>query len=570
MLSNLPVLRSPGALFLFGTASVVTAAILLWADSLAGSGAHGLTRIFWVLFATGDYAGANCALLILVAAAAVAGRHSFRPVLRWFGDNPMTVAAAAVVVLAGGTLLVYDNAPLCMDEYSPYFQSQTFAAGHLAGQVPVGLLNWVVPPGFQDYFLNVSHSTGQIASAYWPSFALLLTPFVRLGIPWACNPLISALTLLAVHRLALRIFADREAAGIVVLLTVASPVFFANGISYYSMPAHLLANTVFALLLVDPTERRALAAGMVGSIALTLHNPVPHLLFAAPWVFATVMRPGGRRTAGYLLAGYLPLCLLLGVGWFLFSSNLTHEGAIVAGAGSAGDSLLHLRSAFALPSSTIMLARAIGIAKLWIWAVPGLLLLAVTGAWKWRHSTPCLLLTLSAMLTLMGYLFVPFDQGHGWGFRYFHSTWMALPILAAGALTRLPNPVQRGRTFFEDSATLTFFVACALITLVVGNGFRALQMRAFIEQHQSQIPAYLGKERRVVIIDPSLSSYRLDLSYGLDLVQNDPWLRGPVVRMITHGAAADSDMMHGQFPHMRVVYTDQFGSVWSARQDSLQ
>jgi len=200
---------------------------------------------------------------------------------------------------------------------------------------------------------------------------------------WGFNrqrPQISALTLLSVHRLALKIFEDRESAGLAVLLTVASPVFFADGISYYSMPAHLLANTVFVLLLLDPTPRRAFAAGVIGSLALTLHNPVPHMLFAAPWIVSILRRPGGLPTAGFLFAGYFPLCVLLGLGWFFFSSNLTHEGVkLLSGESSTADTLVRMGSAFALPTSTILLARVIAIAKLWLWAVPGLLVLAAFG-----------------------------------------------------------------------------------------------------------------------------------------------------------------------------------------------
>jgi len=84
------------------------------------------------------------------------------------------------------------------------------------------------------------------------------------------------------NRLAKRLFQSVEAAGLVTLFTVASPVFFADGISYYSMTAHMLANALFALLLLQPTTKRLIAAGIVGSFALSLHNPVPHALFALP------------------------------------------------------------------------------------------------------------------------------------------------------------------------------------------------------------------------------------------------------------------------------------------------
>jgi hypothetical protein len=75
---------------------------------------------------------------------------------------------------------------------------------------------------------------------------------------------------------------------------------------------------------------------------------------------------------------------------------------------------------------------------------------------------------------------------------------------------------------------------------------------------QQQVPAYAGTERRVVLIDASHSFY------GQDLVQNDPWLRGNVIRMISHGETADATMMREQFPNMRRVYQDSHGSVWSA------
>jgi hypothetical protein len=51
----------------------------------------------------------------------------------------------------------------------------------------------------------------------------------------------------------------------------------------------------------------------------------------------------------------------------------------------------------------------------------------------------------------------------------------------------------------------------------------------------------------------------------LILVQNDPWLRGNVVRMISHGAVADANMMHENFPNLHQVYHDRYGSVWSAK-----
>jgi hypothetical protein len=563
VLADLPVARSSGARALFLGTAVLTAAILWWSKDFGST--HAATRlapVFVYLFTALDYPASVCALLIVVAAAFVPQKYSFRPLLSWLGDHIWPIAGIVCVVLCISTRLFYLNHPLTQDEFAPYFQSQVFAAGHLTGKFPPGLIDRLVLPVYQDHFFFVSHASGRIVSAYWPSFALLLTPFTFLGISWACNPVISALTLPVIHRLALRIFADRETAGLAVLLTLASPVFFADGMSFYSMPAHLLANGVFALLLLEPTPRRALMAGVVGSIALTLHNPVPHVLFAVPWALAIARRSDAAKLIGCLMVGYLPLCLLLGLGWAVFMGKVAHEGVAAAAQAAPSDGVLtRITSVFSLPDSSILLARWIGIVKVWVWAVPGMLLMALAGAWRWRHNAHCRVLVSSALATLLGYLLVPVDQGHGWGYRYFHSAWMVVPLLAAGALARVPaglQQVSRTSPFLdrlpEDAGVRTYLVACALLTLTLGCGLRAVQVREFmVSQMRSTPPAYTGTEHRVILV-----------ADGLDPTWDDPWLRGKAIYLLSYGPAADAAMMHEYFPDLHHVFTDSHGSVWSA------
>jgi hypothetical protein len=523
--------------------------------------AYGLSTVFFVLFAYNDYPGGLCALLILAVSLFTSRYMPARPIVQWAGGQPHIIAATTALLLALGTLVIYHNHPLAMDEYAANFQSRIFAAGQLHGSFPVPLLDWLIPRGFQNYFLNVSRATGSVAETYWPGFALLLTPFTWAGVPWLCNPVISALTLLAIHRLALELFDDREAAGFALLLTIASPVIFANGISYYSMPAHLLANSVFALLLVRPTLLRAATAGVVGSLALVLHNPVPHMLFAAPWLVWVATRQGGVRLLAALIAGYLPLSALLGLGWFLFSGQLLSEGLASAAAPiPPSHRLQSMIEIFSLPNSTVLLARLIGIAKVWVWAVPGLMILAAVGAVRWRHDVLCRLLTASAVLTVFGYVFVPVDQGHGWGYRYFHSAWMALPLLATAALfqpARFAREASLPTRLFEDSETKSIVLACIILTVVFGVGFRAWQIQDFLARDISQVPQYTGTEKRVVILDGRFSFY------GADLVQNDPWLRGDEIRMYSHGDSADQRMMAQYYPEFHRVYSDRYGTVWS-------
>jgi hypothetical protein len=563
VLTDSPVVRATGPRILFLACAAVTAALLLWLHQLRLGGAvPGLTLIFYVLFAIEDHGAAACELLILVAAVFIAAKIPVRTLLRGVGARPATVAAITAVILCMGALGVYHDHPLSMDEYAAYFQAQVFAAGHLTGQFPVALRDWLIPSGFQDFFLQISHADGRVASTYWPGHALLMAPFAWAGIPWACNPVLSALTLVVIHRLAMHLFENVEAAGLALLLTVASPVFFGIGISYYSMPAHLLANSLYALLLVRPTPLRALGAGVVGSVALSLHNPVPHALFAIPWLIWIVTRQGGIRLFAIMCLGYLPLSVLLGFGWFELSHQLRNAGLDPGAHSSSADLLKAMLSVFSVPTATVVLGRFIGLAKIWVWAVPGLLLLAAYGAIRWRHNTLCLLLAASAVVTFIGYFFFPADQGHGWGYRYFHSAWIALPLLATAAMYRpagssaAPVLTAAGE-IFEDEDTRSYVTACILLTLIFGVGLRAWQMQTFIAGDMSQLPHYRGTERRIVIVDIGLSFY------GADLVQNDPWLRGNVIRMVSHGFAEDRKMMAQYYPAWQKVYGDRFGTVWS-------
>lgn len=559
MLQNLVVLRSSAARSLCLASAALSLAVLLLAINLPNlPGAIGLVEIFRELFMVGDYQGAICAFLIVVIAASVTS-YTFpvRPFLSWIGTNPRLIASGVLAVLLAGSWFVYQNVRLSMDEYSQFFQSQIFAAAHLSGQFPISMVDWLVPPGFQGLFLNVSHVSGSVAATYWPSFALLMAPFTWLGISWTFNPLICAITVLTLHRLALRIFDDSESVGLVILLTVASPVFFGNGISYYAMSAHLLANCAFALLLIDATPRRAFGAGLIGSVALTLHNPIPHLLFAAPWIISIARRTGSRKTLIALLFGYIPLSVILGFGWFFFSHQLAHEGMFTPGKTSIGESLFHVMDFASPPSAAVVLARIIGLAKIWVWSVPGLLILSCYGAWKCRHDRHFALLAVSALLTFGFYFVIPWDQGHGWGYRYFHSAWLALPLLAAAAFT--PNSKNEPALAVTIDSTRSFIVVCAVLTIFAGVGLRAYQMHSFISEHESQVPRYEGSERHVEILDLK------GTFYGADLIQNDPWLRNKTIRMLTHGAAADVQMMHENFPDMHQVYHDRYGSVWSAK-----
>ena len=474
----------------------------------------------------------------------------------WCGRNVWSVALLTAATLAVGTHSVYHSHPLSLDEFAVVFQSRIFAEGSLTGHFPPSLIDWLIPKPFQGRFIKVAPD-GEVLSIYWPGFSLLLAPFSAAGATWLLNPLIGGATIVLMHRIALALFGNLESAGYVSLLTLASPAVTINALSYYAMPAHLLANALFMLLLLRPAPLRALAAGLVGSFALVLHNPVPHLLFALPWIAWLAFRADRIRLIGALLAGYLPLCVILGWGWAIFVQNLgsgTALGELATPAAAAGTLLSRPAAIFGWNPS----AHLLDLFKLWLWAVPGLLSVAALGAWRLRASRgPWLAVIGSALLTYIGYFIVKLDQGHGWGFRYFHSAWLVLPLLAAAALNESGD--ERG---VKAGALPGYLAACAVFSITVLTTFHALQVEHFISRHLAQLPAAPGEQARVRMVDIGIGYY------SWDLIQNDPFLRDRVVTLASRGPQNDRAMMAERFPQYRLLSSDRRGSVWGvARED---
>ena len=500
---------------------------------------RGFSPIFDVLLAVLDAHAVWLGTLIAFLAFSWRRAEPVRTLAGLVGRHPVLVAAVAVVALAFGSVSVYHDYPLAMDEYAAVFQAKIFASGHLVGYLPPYLVKWLITPGFNGVFLFASPITGRVVEAYWPGFALLLAPFERLGVPWLCNPLLAGVGLYFIHRITLEITLDRVAAGFAVLFSAASGAYVANAISFYSMQAHLTANLLYAWLLMAPSRRRALGAGFVGSLALILHNPFPHMLFALPWGIASLVDRDRRRFLVPLIAGYLPLSVVGGIGWFRL------RGQIGADLHRAGGSLV---AAFRLPDAVMWNARVAGFAKLWVWAVPCLLVFAVLGLMRWRSDRHVRLLAWSALVTFFGYFFVVFDQGHGWGNRYFHSAWGVLPILAACAFA--------GERAADERLT-AFAGAATVLSLVLLVPYQLYQIDGFIGRHLAQIPAPKRPGNDVFFVNPAGGFY-----IG-DMIQNDPELRDPDLRMFSYGPRRDAALVHRFWPHAVEVDWGPFGEEWN-------
>jgi hypothetical protein len=369
---------------------------------------------------------------------------------------------------------------------------------------------------------------------------LLLAPFQFFSVAWLCNASISGLAIYLIYWITKEITSNLRAAGWAMLFALASGAFVANGLSYYSMQAHLAANLLFAALLIRPSRYAAFGAGLVGSLALILHNPVPHALFAVPWIAATAMQRNRRQYLLPLILGYLP-GLAVGLEWLTFRSEIgsgSHELATLS-AVTAG--------VFSWPDAALMNMRAAALVKMWVWAVPCLFLFALCGFARCRADLRVRLLASSAILTFVGYLFVKFDQGHGWGYRYFHSAWGIVPILAGCAMT-------------ERSATSTKLVAfagaTAILSLLIIVPFQLNQIERFISAHLAQLGPPRRPGNNIYFVHP------LGGFYVADMVQFDPFLRDRDLLLVSHGAELDDQLVRQNWPNAVKISSTRAADQW--------
>jgi hypothetical protein len=510
-----------------GSAIVLCVACLAYfhaLDQILFSSA-GFSRIFHFLLAP-DMKTARVTLAISMLAALWKWPA---PVLRfvdYIGARARRVAALSVAAFALGAITIYHNYPLSMDEYAAVFQAKVFAAGRLSAPLPVSYVDWLVVRGFNGEFLLASRETGAAIEKYWPGFALLLTPFELTRAPWLCNALLSGLALLLIHWITREITRDARAAGWAVLFALGSGAFVANAISYYSMQAHLTLNLLFVALLLRPSRRRAFGAGLVGSLALTLHNPVPHMLFALPWLIAMGVDRKQWRYLPPMILGYLP-GLGVGLGWLVLRSGIISGSHDLSSVHGITDGV------FTWPDAAVLNIRVACFAKMWVWAVPGLFVFAVLGLLRQREVLAPRLLAASAILTLAGFFFVTFDQGHGWGYRYFHSAWGVIPILAACAMADRSE---------ANLPLVSFAGAVAMLNLLVVIPLQMSQIEGFISQQLAQLGAPERPGNNLYFIHPRGGFY------VADMVQIDPLLRDPDLIMVSRGAALDSEMTLENWP----------------------
>ena len=146
------------------------------------------------------------------------------------------------------------------------------------------------------------------------------------------------------------------------------------------------------------------------------------------------------------------------------------------------------------------------------WSALATPLLVALGACRIFRARPIVQdAAISCLLTFGFYYFFRLDQGHGWGYRYFHGTLSCFIIVAVAGWEELV--AWRGRR-----TAWNFLQAGVLASLLLGLPLRCYQAESFIRPFARASEAIHSIPAEVVGIDPHAAWY------SADLIRNDPFL----------------------------------------------
>ena len=458
-------------------------------------------NVFYYLFARNEPAGLLVVALFSAGAALWFRRSQLlvedRPVEKGILTGRVCIALAVVVsaIAAIGTQIVFHNYLVTADEYLADFQARIFLRGKLQAEVPsawVSAERFLNLPFFVRYF-PANHSWN---SVYLPVYAAMRAVFQSVGLQSLLNPFLAGLTVLAIYGTARNIWPESKTNALVAIgLLASSSQFLVMSMTSYSMPAHLALNAIWLWLYSRPDRGWFYLAPLVGALAIGLHQPIVHALFALPFLFRLVLQ---RRWRAVLIFApiYIAGCAL----WFAWQTRYQVGGN--AGIGSF----------FKILNPRMPIIQSMNLLLIIGWASLATPLLAVLGASQFFKVRPIIQDSiLSCLLTFGFYFFFYLDQAHGWGYRYFHGAIACFLIVAVAGFNRLSNLVGQQR------ATKFVLVGIAA-SLLVQFPVRCFEAERFVRPYARTAAAIHAIPKDIVAFD-----WR-DAWYSADLIRNDPFL----------------------------------------------
>lgn len=351
------------------------------------------------------------------------------------------------------------------DEQMAVFDAQIFASGHLVAQLGqlwrdhADALNTI-------YMYPAEHRTAWV-SAYLPMNAAIRAVVGLLsGHPEWTGPLWTALGVIVLCGCVRRLWPqDQHVGWLAILLYTLSGQIVLTGMTAYAMPAHLTLNLLWLWLFLAKRNSFDLLAVLVGFIAVGLHQPLMHPLFAAPILLLLPLNRDWKRTAFYLFA-----YIFIGLFWLYWPNYMWQmvQSNQAATPPSSIDYYSRLVTSITENNWLAISFMFYNLVRYIAWNHPLLLPLMFAGVIALKknkngYTLPVALLA-GIMLTFVAMIIIIPYQGLGFGYRYFHGLTGSFILLAifGWRAQSAQNPKWRHLLIYASVLTALIFIPLQL------------------------------------------------------------------------------------------------------------
>ncbi|MGK2911964.1 MAG: hypothetical protein ACSLE1_19505 [Sphingobium sp.] len=328
----------------------------------------------------------------------------------------LAAAAVLLVVTFLGHSLILSGYDRTRDEQMASFDALVFASGHLVESLPTLWRNHADVLNLN--FMYPADQRGAWISAYLPFNAGFRALLASIATPVLAGPFMTGLGAIALWGCVRRLWPhDKQAGTVALILYGGSAQILVTGMTSYAMPAHLTLNMFWLWLFLRGSWKWDLAALFVGFLAVGLHQPLMHPMFAAPILFLLVREKRWDRATiylvGYAIVGAFWLWWPTFV-WQMVQADPSALPPVGVDFTTRMTRVIATGDPFALPNMLSNILRLIA------WQHLLLLPLMLIGAKAARSNslagglTGGIILTIFMMAVLLPY------QGHGFGYRYVH------------------------------------------------------------------------------------------------------------------------------------------------------
>tara|TARA_R110000824_G_scaffold11746_12_gene51555 strand:- start:26002 stop:27708 length:1707 start_codon:yes stop_codon:yes gene_type:complete len=411
----------------------------------------------------------------------------------------LLVAIALTLLTWAGTFWVMWNYPLTRDEHMAVFDSQIY--GTLKLSEPLALQWRAFSTALTPAFLLAVPDNLALVSNYMPGSAMMRAAFSKIELAELLNPLLVGVGMLALYRIALRLFSDSPAA---IWLTLGAYVLSAqvlvNAMTTYAMTAHLVLNIIWLGLFLKDRPWSHLLAILVGLWSIGLHQIIFHPLFAGPFILTLLAQR--RFTLFAVYAAVYAGALLL---WISFQGLVLDLAGIQAGWGSAAQSNGFVENRI-VPLLRIdrnaLVYTMCNLLRLIMWA-PAFAIVACLFAREpiCRNQDIALPLFGGIALTSIAMIILLPHQGHGWGYRYLHPVMGNIALLAGLGFRHWLS---------QDSKADSIVILLAGVTTLLILPAQILMAHQFVKPHAMLTQLVSQQDSDFVLLDTMPPSDAID------------------------------------------------------------